>query len=55
MSEHREQRIRELAHSLWESDGCPEGRDREYWHRAEKLIETEDDPAAPHMVNKSPL
>jgi DUF2934 family protein len=35
MSE-REQRIRERAHRLWEEAGCPEGRDQEFWERAER-------------------
>ena len=26
--------VRELARSLWEQDGRPEGRSEEYWHRA---------------------
>jgi hypothetical protein len=26
--------VRELAYSLWEQDGRPEGRSGEYWHRA---------------------
>jgi hypothetical protein len=29
-----EQSIRDTAYYLWESDGRPEGRDEEYWHRA---------------------
>lgn len=28
-------RIRWRAHALWREDGCPQGRDREYWERAE--------------------
>ena len=41
MSDDREQRIRERAHSLWEADGKPGGREQEYWFRAEKLIAEE--------------
>ena len=29
-----EQRVRDTAYFMWESDGRPEGRDQEYWHRA---------------------
>ena len=32
----REKRIRERAHQLWEEAGCPEGRDQEFWERAEQ-------------------
>ena len=31
-------RIRWRAHALWREDGCPQGRDREYWERAELEI-----------------
>lgn len=55
MSEDREQRIRERAHSLWELDGHPEGREQEYWYRAEQLIAAEDYPAAPDMAHKPPV
>ena len=55
MSEHREQRIRERAHSLWEIDGRPEGREHDYWFRAEQLIDAEDDPSAPDMAHTPPL
>lgn len=34
----REQQIRERAHRLWEEAGRPEGRDEEFWERAEQEI-----------------
>ncbi len=55
MSEDREQRIRERAHSLWEADGSPHGRDQEYWHRAVEMIEAEDAPDAPEMTRQAPV
>ena len=55
MSESREQRVRERAHSLWEADGSPAGREDEYWFRAEALIAEEDDPSAPSMNRTPPL
>jgi hypothetical protein len=45
-SPEREIRIRKCAYYLWEADGCPHGRDREYWQRAEALISREDSAAA---------
>ena len=51
----RERTIRERAHSLWEADGKPEGRDKEYWLRAERLIAEEHDPAEPNMTRPPPL
>jgi hypothetical protein len=34
---HREHRIRERAFFLWQEAGSPEGREEEFWHRAEGL------------------
>jgi hypothetical protein len=46
-NEHeRQNRIRQCAYHLWEADGCPHGRDHEYWQRAEELIGTEDGTTA---------
>ena len=42
----RENRIRERAYHLWEADGHPRGRDREYWERAELLINIEESSEA---------
>ena len=42
-----EQRIRERAHKLWESEGKQDGKDEEYWHRARELIEDEDKSSYP--------
>jgi hypothetical protein len=34
-----EQAVRDTAYFLWENDGRPEGREREYWYRAlEQLV-----------------
>jgi hypothetical protein len=41
--EELKQRITERARQLWEEDGRPEGRDTEYWLKAE-------DELAPHSV-----
>jgi hypothetical protein len=40
----RDQRIRERAYHLWEEEGRPEGREAEYWERAEELVGMEDSP-----------
>ena len=41
--EELKQRITERARQLWEEDGRPEGRDLEYWLKAEEEL-------APHSV-----
>jgi Protein of unknown function (DUF2934) len=38
----RTNRIRERAYHLWEVDGRPEGREQEYWERAEAMIGKEE-------------
>jgi hypothetical protein len=42
-TEGREQRIRELAYTLWERAGRPEGPPIEFWLEAEKAMD-EGDP-----------
>jgi uncharacterized membrane protein len=42
-----EEQIRTLAFYLWEKDGSPAGRSEEYWGRARRHLEGENDsPAA---------
>lgn len=36
-----EQRIREFAHQIWESEGCPIGHEYRHWEMACKLAETQ--------------
>jgi Protein of unknown function (DUF2934) len=38
---NEEQRIRERAYLIWESEGRPYGQDAKYWRRAEIEIEQE--------------
>jgi hypothetical protein len=66
----REERIRERAYHLWESEGKPEGRAVEFWERAAELVGMEEsgltgqienpiaaglDPAAPTSVEEAEL
>ncbi len=34
-----EEQIRELAHSIWEQEGCPNGKDVEHYFRAKNILE----------------
>jgi hypothetical protein len=59
--EELKQRITERARQLWEEDGRPEGRDMEYWLKAEEelaphSVTGEEDPmeALDHDVPKVP-
>jgi hypothetical protein len=47
----REQRVRERAYLLWESEGKPHGRDVEYWERARELIGMEESSGAGLLPN----
>jgi hypothetical protein len=38
MSMPTEDRIRARAHELWEEAGRPEGRQDEFWHKAEQEL-----------------
>jgi hypothetical protein len=37
-----DEEIRKLAYSIWEQEGCPEGKDVEHYLRAKKIIETKE-------------
>ena len=53
MPTDREERIRQLAHDIWEREGHPHGRDAEHWRMATEAYEAEvarirlDDSDAP--------
>lgn len=38
----REERIRELAHRMWQQAGKPLGQDEYFWSKAEAEIDMED-------------
>ncbi|MFC3630691.1 DUF2934 domain-containing protein [Paracoccus angustae] len=48
MDHDHQERIRQRAHEIWESEGRPEGRDAEHWNRAEEELKNrtgDDQPA----------
>ena len=47
MTEGSEEAVRERAYLLWQKEGCPDGRDKEFWERARLLHEAK---AAPSVV-----
>jgi len=51
----QEQRIREFAYEIWQSEGCPEGQDARHWEMARKLVETQGSvpPAKPARARKT--
>ncbi len=38
----REEKIRCLAYSIWETEGYPDGRQMEHWLKAETICDAED-------------
>ena len=48
MSE-REQRVREIAHRLWEEEGRPSDQEKRHWTTAEQMFDAEETagPGAP--------
>jgi hypothetical protein len=55
-----EELIRRRAHQIWEQEGCPEGRARIHWLRAEAEFRervcdaTHSDDPASHALHRSP-
>lgn len=47
-----EDRIRVIAHKLWEDEGRPEGLAEAHWQRACEMIEQEDANAAPEWLQR---
>lgn len=45
-SELKEQTIRELAHELWQRNGCPRGDEDHFWYEAERVLKAAKAPAA---------
>jgi hypothetical protein len=37
-----EEKIRHLAHTIWESEGCPEGKADEHWFKAKQLLKNQE-------------
>jgi hypothetical protein len=39
--ETREQRLREIAHRIWEEEGRPSGEDERHWEMAKEILRNE--------------
>lgn len=48
MSYPTEEQIRQRAHELWEEAGRPDGRDQEFWRRAERELQGTGDRGDPN-------
>ncbi len=50
----REEEIRSLAYSIWESEGYPTGRDLEHWLTAETICDAKDRQESRGKAVRSP-
>lgn len=41
-----EDRVRQLAYSIWEAEGQPDGRDADHWARARQILATAGEDGA---------
>jgi hypothetical protein len=55
MRSDREERIRQRAYAIWQSEGHRHGRHEDHWHRAEREIAAEEvgPGAAPRRAARS--
>ncbi len=44
MDQQADKKIKERAYFLWKKEGCPEGREHEFWERARLLQDAEAEP-----------
>jgi hypothetical protein len=50
-----DEKIRILAYSIWEQEGCPQGKDVEHYLRAKKIIEQQEALAAIELAPLPPV
>lgn len=43
----QEQRIRQFAYEIWQTEGCPDGHSERHWEMACKLVEAQQNGSAP--------
>jgi hypothetical protein len=49
-----EEQIRELAHSIWEQEGRPNGKDAEHYSRAKKMLEERESSQVIELASPPP-
>jgi hypothetical protein len=49
-----EEQIRELAHSIWEQEGRPNGKDVKYYFCAKKMLEERESSQVIELASPSP-
>ena len=54
MDQDHQERIKQRAHEIWESEGRPEGRDSDHWSRAEQELRSEMGGEQPADLGEKP-
>lgn len=54
MGQDNDERIRQRAHAIWESEGRPEGRDADHWTRAQEELKSELGDSTPSAEEPEP-
>ena len=47
--------IKDLAHAIWEKEGCPEGKDIERYFRAKQILEKQEASRVIELAPPSPI
>jgi hypothetical protein len=50
----RDDRIRELAYSIWREEGCPEGHAERHWLAAEIIVLESEEPDRKRVEGEPP-
>jgi len=50
----REDEIRQIAYQLWLDEGCPHGRDRDHWFKAESVWREQQTAKQPAKAKRKP-
>lgn len=48
-----EQRIREFAYQIWQSEGCPHGQEERHWEMACKLVQAQQNAPSAKLANRA--
>ena len=51
---NREDEIRQIAYQLWLDEGCPHGRDRDHWFKAESVWREQQTAKQPAKAKRKP-
>ena len=50
-----EEQIRALAYTIWEQEGCPEGKGDEHYYRAKQILEEQEATSSVEFETPPPV